>query len=242
MHIFKFTLIPFVILLLFASCKLDKPILPGDPGYVKSTPPGDTTTSKGGGNNTGTGTTTTATYYIKGTLNGKAFDWEADEATWGTGNGKNSSTDQQGVETAELQGVISSYTSTQAIPSISIGIRTYQVDLNNQDEASIIAYFNGFVTTGNWNLATDNILTAGSKKIVIYYNDANGNNFSSEGIQTGNSANIISVKQVPASLGTNESIDIKLTFSCKLYNLNGSGSSLTLSNAQASINIPDQLY
>jgi hypothetical protein len=241
----------FAISTLLWGCKLDKPILPGDPGYVKSTTTGNTTgtgtgtgttgtgTSTGG---TGTGTTTSASYYVKGTLGGKAFDWEVDYTNWGTGDGKNSSTDQNGIETAELDGVISSYTSTSAIPAISIGFRTYQVDLNNQDQTAIIAYFNSYVTTGNWNLATDGILAPSTKKIVFYYNDANGNSYSSEGIQTGSTANITSVKQVPSSSGVRESVDIQLTFSCELYNLNGSGSNIMLTNAQASINIPDQLY
>lgn len=240
MRVFKLTLLFLTALLLFfASCKLDKPILPGDPGYVKSTLPGDTTTT---GNGSGGSTNTSATYYVKGTLNGKAFDWEADYKNWGTGDGKNSSTDPNGIETAELDGIISSYTSTTSIPDIGIGFRTYQVDLNNQSQTAIIAYFNGFVTTGNWDLATNSNLTPNTKNIVIYYDDANGNSYSSEGVQTGNTANVTSVKQVAASLLERESLDIKVTFSCRLYNLDGSGSSITLTNAQASINIPDQLY
>lgn len=244
MSLFKSCIIVFIIILSYSACKLDKPIIPDN---LQSSSSGNgTTTGSGSGSGSGsggsgTGSSTNATYYIKGTLNGQAFTWNVDYVTWGTGNAKLSTIDQKGVETAELDGMISNYASSQAIPSISIGFRTYQINMVNSDQSAVSAYFNTFINAGSWDYATDNALTANTQKIAIYYNDANGNAYSSEGVQTGSTATISSVKQVAASLGVNESLDIKLSFSCKLYNLDGSGKSITLTNVQASINVPDNL-
>jgi hypothetical protein len=214
MSISKSKLLLFSAAILLASCKKDKTVSP------------DSTSSQ--------------QYYVKGTLNGNAFDWEVDNKNWGLGFGMTVSTDQNNNQVAELQGAISSYTSKQAVPNLSVGFRTFQV--GNLDQPAMTAYFNGFITTGNWDFATDDILADGIKKIVIYYNDTNGNSYSSAGLQTGNTANITSVKQVPALLGKEASLDIKLTFSCTMYNLNGYGPNITLSNTQANINVPDLLY
>ena len=214
MRISKSKLLLFSAAILLASCKKDKTVNPN------------------GG--------TSQQYYVKGTLNGQAIDWEVDNKTWGLGYGMTVSTDQNNNGVAELQGVISSYTSNHGVPAISVGIRTFQI--NNPAQTALTAYFNGFITAGNWNFATNDILTLGTKEIVIYYNDANGNSYSSEGVQASNTASITSVKQVTPPTGINGAIAVNLTFSCTLYNLDGYSPSITLTNAQVNIRVLNVLY
>lgn len=185
---------------------------------------------------------TSAQYYIIGAVNNKTFNWEVDNKIWGNGYGMTVSTDQ-GIGVGELQATISADTTTHHWPSIGIGFGTYQVG-TNQSAAALTTYFNGFINTGAWNYATSNVLVNGAKEITIYYTDADGNNYSSAGLQTaGSVVSVTSVKQITYASGIKAWLDITVAFSsCTLYNLNGYSSSITLSDVQAHIHLPNLLY
>jgi hypothetical protein len=182
-------------------------------------------------------TTITAAYYFKGTLNGQALTWQAtnDMTGYYTGSAGTLSNDQ-GVITGGLTALLSASTGLQ--PQLGIEFRTFQVN-TSQD---IPAYFNGFVNTGAWAFATTADYPAGVKAIAIYYTDSTGKQYSSIGSQAGNSSNVAAVTPIPAQLGTNESLKIKATFSCTLYPVDGTGSNLSLTGAEATVLLEDLLY
>jgi hypothetical protein len=182
--------------------------------------------------------TITAEYYLKGTLNGKAVTWQAaidGSPGYVTGSSGALSLDQ-GVTTGELTALLSATTGYQ--PQLGVGFRTFNVNYN-QD---IPAYFNSFVNTGAWAYAVNDNHTAGVKAIAIYYTDAQGKTYTSVGAQTGGSANVVAVTPEAARVGSNESLKIKLTFSCTLYPTDGTGATLALTNAEATVLLEDLLH
>ncbi len=182
--------------------------------------------------------TITAEYYFKGTLNGQAVTWQAAiDGTPGffTGSSGALSVDQ-GVTTGELTALLSA--STGFKPQLGIGFRTFNVNYN-QD---IPAYFNSFVNIGAWGFAVNDNHTVGVKAIAIYYTDAQGKTYSSVGSQTAGSANVLVVSPEAARVGSNESLKIKLTFSCTLYPTDGTGATLPLANAEATVLLEDLLH
>jgi len=185
-----------------------------------------------------TAPTITATYYFQGTLNGQVTTWQITDGVNGyvTGSSANTTSDSQGEVTGGLTALVSS--SSGYVPQIGIEFRTFQVN-TSQD---ITSYFNGFVTTGVWAYASTSAYTAGTKAITIYYTDSQGLGYSSIGAQNGSNANVMSVTQVPATLFSNESLQINLTFNCKLYPVNGTGSTITLTNGKATVLLEDLLY
>jgi hypothetical protein len=212
-----------IVVLFFTSCKKDN----------SATKPGSTTTTS----TTTTSTTITSTYYLKGTLNGQDLIWQVADGPQDYVTGSSSSLSRaQGVTTGGLTALLSASTGLQ--PQLGIEFRTLQVDYT-QDYPT---YFNAFVNTGTWVYAANNNYTAGAKAIAIYYTDAQGKAYSSIGSQTGSSANVASVTAIPAQLGSNESLKIKLTFSCKLYPADGTGSTLSITNADATVLLEDLLY
>lgn len=219
----------------FSGCKLDKP----DFSHVIINS-SSTNTSGGNGSGSNPSGNITAPYYFKGTLNGQSILWQADPDSYNddysVGSASSLSLDK-GNESGALTASISGPTLVR--PEFAVEFRTFQVN-TSQD---IPAYFNTFVNTGAWTFATSNSdLSSNAKTLVVDYTDAQGNQYSSLGAQTGNSITVVSVTQIPASLGTNESLKIKLTFSCKLYPATSSGTTLTLSNAEATLLLKDMLY
>jgi len=242
MSLIKFTLIFFAASLLFASCKVDKPILPGDPGYVQSTPPGGgSTTGTGSGGNGNTGNGNSANYYIKGSLNGTAFDWEAttDYKDWITNSVFVGNIDS-GITTGALQAGF--YSAQTNLPAINIAFGTMQVNYNTLDSAAIAKYFYSFMTTGSWSYALNNNNGQPNVKVVeILYSDANGGNYSSLGPQNNSTFNIVSITKLNTTINGVDGLVMKVTFSCTLYKGDGSGKTITLTNGESTVEMDDNL-
>jgi len=172
-------------------------------------------------------------YYIKGTLNNSLIDWEVtdDNTNWITATASQGS-NNQGVFTGSLTAQI--YAAKGYQPLIGIDFRTLY--LSYEDDKT--AYFNGFVTTGSWNFASTPFYNKGSKSVIVYYTDSQGNPYSSVGAQAG-SLKVVSVTRIPAILVNNEALKIKVAFSCTLYPLSGTGSTVTLTNVDATMYMED---
>jgi hypothetical protein len=178
--------------------------------------------------------TITATYYFQGTLNGQLTTWQVTNGVIGyvAGSEPNAS-----INAAVVNGITALLSANTGTLQLGIEFRTFEAPAQN-----IPTYFDGFVNTGAWAYATTSAYTAGTKAIAIYYTDSQGNAYSSIGAQSGGSANVMSVTQVPATLITNESLQISLTFNCTLYPVSGTGSNITLTNGKASVLLEDLLY
>lgn len=184
------------------------------------------------------GSTITAAYYFKGTLNGHALTWQAAiDGSPGYFTGSRSSTSlYQGINTGGLTALLSGASGSS--PQLGVEFRTFSIDLS-QD---VPAYFNSFVNTGVWVYATGSNYTPGTKAIAIYYTDSTGKQYSSFGTQAGSTANVLTVTPLPAQLGINESSKIKLTFACTLFPVDGTGNTLSLTNAEATVMLEDLLH
>lgn len=212
----------------FSGCKLDKP------DFSKISTNINSTTNTSGGTSP---VNVTAEYYLKGTLNGKALTWQVDPSSvYATGTSSALSMDKGNI-TGELTATISEFNNSKPL----FGVEFRNIQVNTSED--ITAYFNSFINTGTWPFATSlSDLTSMAKSLVIDYTDDKGNAYSSVGPQTGNNATVVSVTQIPKQLGTAESLKIKLTFSCQLYPVDGIGSSLTLSNAEATVHLEDLIH
>jgi len=197
-----------------SGCKLDGDVLPAD-AVLKST---DSVT------------TTTSEYYFKGTLNGQTVNWPVtgDINGWFTGSGSATS-NNAGDITGSLSALITAAKAQN--PAFEVEFGTFHV-LPTDVKSTI---FNAFIQPGSFAYGTDNN-AIDAKFITISYTDSQGNFYTSAtGTQTGSTANVVSVTPVPAGLGTNESLKIKLTFSCTLYPIIATGTSITLTNAEATV-------
>jgi len=182
------------------------------------------------------GTTTSDAYYFKGTIDGKAVNWTvtANEADgWNTGTGSNLS-----VGTGDNIGGLSASIDATKGGNLSIGAEFRTMNYKDSDDKP--AYLKSFITAGSWAFDTDNGFTVGTKTITIQYIDASGNQYSSDGVQTG-SANVTSVTVVPGDSGLPESLKIKLTFSCTLYPDDVTGTPIQLTNGEATLRMLDLL-
>src|SRR5579872_7111283 len=182
----RFTPALFLVLSLFSACKKD---------------------SNNGSN------TSTSEYYFKGTLNGKATDWEATTTGNGWATGSSSSlSNNAGEISGGITALLTNFPAQQ--PQLGIEFKTFDKGAN----ADATTVFNGFVKTGAWAFASTTDYTIGTKSIVVYYTDSSGNQYSSIGSQTGSSANILSVTQVTGdAYNADTGLKIKLTFNCTLY-------------------------
>jgi hypothetical protein len=206
---------------IFSACKND---------------PVDYSVKNTAGTTGGTTTTVTSDLYFKGSLNGTAFNWAVTDGLtgWVTGSASALSTDKGDV-TGSLIALISASTTLQ--PQIGIQFSTYFVASGNDK----LTYFNSFVTTGAWALATNNSQTVGTKAIIMQYTDSKGKAYTSIGTQTGASVNIVSATPVAATPGVNASLKIKLTINCALYPVDNTGGPLLLSNGEATLMLENLL-
>ena len=219
MKISKFAPLLIVTILFLSACTLDPPIFP------KTTSSSRTTT------------TTKSGYYLKGTLNNQAVDWEVTDNITGWLSGSNSemTTDSQGDISGGLSAAI--VASAGLEPEIQIEFHTFQVAAGGDKSA----YFHSFITTGPWIFAASSNIPVTPQTLVIDYIDDAGKAYTSEGMQTGNSANIVSVTPIAATGSSAESLKIKLTFNCNLYPIDGSSGTITLTNAEATVKLEDRL-
>jgi len=180
--------------------------------------------------------TITAEYYIKGSLNSKAIAWQVTDGFtgWNTGTLGATSLDQGNV-TGSLTGYIGDAKIFK--PQIGFEFRTYQFIFGNDKPT----YFNNFIKTGTWQLATVQNTALNKQFIVVTYTDAADKAYTSIGDQTGNSVTVISVTKIPAQIGTHEGLKIKLTAKCTLYPVAGTGTSITLKDVEATIWLEDLL-
>jgi hypothetical protein len=205
-----------------SGCKLEGDVLP--PGAVAT-----------GINPVTNPTTITGEYYFKGTLNGQNLTWQTTDGVKGWVIGSAAATSNNaGDITGSLSALISQAQTLN--PQIGVEFGTYHV-LPTDDKKTI---FNTFIQIGALAFGTDHN-AIGVKFINITYTDSQGNFYTSAtGAQTGSSVNIISVTQVPATLGSGETLKIKLTFNCKLYSIDALPA-LTLTNAEATVSLENLL-
>ena len=173
----------------------------------------------------------TATYYFKGTLNGQLLTWQAanDGSQAYVTNGYTNSSVNQGIGTGSTTAVL--LASGTFMPRLGIEFRTFQVNSNQ----NFTDYLNGFLNTGSWAYATDGKYTPGNKAVAVYYTDRTGKQYTSIGSQTGNIVNVIAVSPIATQPGGYQNFKIKLTFACTLYPVDGTGSTLSLTDAEATV-------
>ena len=214
---------------LFSACQKDP--VNYKAFYAAQAAAGTGTTS--GTGTTGTGTTNSSGYYVNGTLNNTAIAWQGGTSATGFSIGGLAALQQNsGVETGSLSALLSKNNTLQ--PNIGFQFQTYTVSTTDNT-----AYFETFVSTGTLPFATS-YLPGPDKVLTINYTDADGNLYSSVGAQA-SSATIVSVTKVTAQNGSNESLKIKLTFSCNLYPVGSAGAALTFDNVEATVNLENLL-
>ena len=175
--------------------------------------------------------TTNTVYYVKGTLNGQSWNWRvpADQSGYVIGSASYMSYYQGGLS-GGIAALVSAGNGIQ--PRFGIEFKTF-VKGPNDDGPTV---FKNFVTTGTWAYASTRDYTIGTKAIVVYYTDNTGKQYSSIGTQSGSSLNVISVTPVTGSVYNADSgLQIKLTFNCTLYPIDGTGNALTITNTEATV-------
>jgi len=177
-------------------------------------------------------------YYFIGTVNGSAVNWEA--STTGDGWAAGSSAElpnDQGEISGEITALLTHYPGGH--PQLGIEFKTFDKKADNDDAA---AYFNSFVTTGSWAFSNTTDYTIGDKSVVIYYLDSNGKQYNSIGSQTGSNINIISATPTSGdAYNVDSGLKIKLSLNCTLYPVDGTGSSIKITNGQVTVFLDDMI-
>jgi hypothetical protein len=219
----------------------------GATGATGSTGATGVTGSTGATGSTGstgvTGGSSVGIYYLKGTLDGKQLNWLQinDTDGWLPGVAASKSQDAKGVVTGGIGALLTN--SAPATPSIYIEFGTIHYSLDDDRSKAFTGFFNT-TTVGTWAYATDYQYPLNTKSVRVTYNDATKKAYTSEGVQTGSDFKVLTVdyipEPVPAQFGKKESVKLKVTFSCKLYPKDGTTGTLTLTNAEAVINIANE--
>lgn len=237
MKFIKPTLALFLISFLFVGCKGFSPVEFDELINVSVTVGNGGTNSGGNSGNSNI----KGEYYFKATFGTLPIDWEVDDAETKYAKGNSSSLSRgQGLTTGSLTAMIS--TKNQDFldlkPSFGVEFLTYRY-YYEEDKATI---FNAFVKTGSWPVVDDaSTVAPGSRAVVFHYTDRNGKEYSSLGGGLPQSATVVSVTPIPASLGQLESQKIKLTFHCYLYPVNKDGSTIEVTNGEATLLLRDLL-
>jgi len=182
--------------------------------------------------------TITATYYLKGTLNGQPLLWQA--ATDNSLGYIAASSAALELDKGVTTGVMTAYLAGPEAkpPGLAFEFGTFQVN-SSQD---VTAYFDSFVNTGAWTYAVSENYTVGAKAIILRYTDPQGKEYWSIGSQSSGSLNVLGATPMQALPGQLKGLKIKLAFSCTLYPKDGTGSSLSLTNAEATVLLTDLLH
>ncbi|WP_214070761.1 hypothetical protein [Mucilaginibacter sp. dw_454] len=253
-----------------AGCKLDDPDFKDPANYVNGVVAVGKTGSTGATGATGTtgvtgstgttgatgatgstgGTVTTGTdaqlstpgiYYLKGSLNGATLDWELTPGGYGgwyPGDDESTIEYPDGSVIGGVSGTLQSF--TVSAPSISISFGTISYTTNTDKHAYFYGFFGGSAIS-NWSYVTD-YTDVSVKGVQIGYADGVGNAyFTNKGDQTGSNFSVVSIETEPAKGTDLESVKIKVTFSCTLYDNKGVLPPMHLTNAEAVINISNNL-
>ena len=171
-------------------------------------------------------------YYVRGTLNGQALNWQvpANGNDWVVGSRGRIGNDM-GHIIGGITALVSGYPGFK--PQLGVEFKTFHRLPDGDGEAA----FNNFVTTGAWTYTNNEDYVVGKKEFAIYYMDSAGKEYSSiPGAQSGSTANIISATPVSGSVYNADSgLKIKLTFSCTLYPVDGTGSSIKINITDATV-------
>lgn len=179
-----------------------------------------------------------ATYFFKGTINNSKINWQVT----GVGNlnvgGGSTTSLAQGITTGALLASISGpYPLLR--PEIIVDFRTMQVSYD-QDK---FAYLKAYMTLGSWNysLTDEHNFNVGTKAVLINYTDEAGKQYTTIGSQSGSKFSLNKVTVLPAEFGLNDCLKINFKFSCKLYPVDGTGAALTLSDAESTLRLENNL-
>lgn len=227
-----------LMLLSLAGCGLPQVIKPnttGEPVITIPVIPGTPTVDP-------PSNTVTGEYYFKGSVDGKTVNWSTSATAkgWTEGWANSSSRGTEDV-TGSMGGTLSEMPSFKH--QLTVEFKTIQILYT----ANKSAVFKNFVKLGAWNFATDDSKVINTKFLSIHYSDANEKHYSTlGGSQTGSVSNILSATPIPASLGTEEGLKVKLTFNCKLYPVDSgnqpmAGQPITITNGEATIRLTNSL-
>ena len=182
--------------------------------------------------------TSNSVYYVRGTLNGQAWNWQvpADQNTYVVGSSSILPNDQ-GTISGGITALVSAYPGFQ--PQLGIEFKTFK--RGPDDDAPTV--FNSFVTAGAWAYSGTLDYTIGTKAVVIYYTDNTGKQYTSIGAQSGSSFKVESATPVMGDIyNSDPGLRIKLTFNCVLYPRDGTGNAMTITNTEATVFLDDLLY
>jgi hypothetical protein len=221
----------FLFTIALSSCKLDYPVTPTEANTIPIKgyyPPDSTGTNPDD-------PTTPGEYYFTCSLDGTRLNWQTTDGFngWVTGSA-GATSNNQGDITGSLIATISDSKNFQ--PQIGIEIGNFHV-LPDGDRADA---FNSLVKPGEWNFGVENN-AIDAKFITISYVDATGKMYTSALATQAGTVTIVSATPIPKELGFDDSIKIKLTFSCLLYPVDKTGPPLTLVAGEATVRLENLL-
>ena len=196
------------LLLCFMSCQKEVDVLLGSGGS------GGT---GGGGGGGGTGGGSTFPHYFIGTVGSTAVKYEADDLNSTYSCGISQPENSLGFTDFDI------YEGTVFLNLSDISKNTIRVHLLKYfDHEPTAAERTAMIKTGAYPFGVGNVNSTTVNGAAIDFIDANGNNwFSETGSQTGSTFTITEL--VTNTTGTSGKI-FKATFSCKLYDINGTNS------------------
>jgi hypothetical protein len=138
-----------------------------------------------------TGDKSNSEYYIKGTIAGKAINWQATNTGvgWAAGSWSVLPNDQGNIS-GGMAALFTNYPG--GTQHFAIEFKTIVKHLD--DDAT--AVFKDFVKPGAWTYANDQDYVIGTKSVVVYYTDSSGKEYWSIGAQS-NAALILSRPRMP---------------------------------------------
>ncbi|MBS1521958.1 MAG: hypothetical protein JST50_13235 [Bacteroidetes bacterium] len=178
-------------------------------------------------------TTPTTEYYVQGTLNHQAWNWPvpADGSGYLVGT-RGALSNDQGTITGGITALVSGNNGSFQ-PQLGIEFKTISKPMDS-DAATVLS---NFITTGSWAFSSSSSdYTVGNKSVVIYYTDNTGKQYSSIGSQSGTNFMVESKTAVSGSIyNTDPGLKVKVSFSCILYPIDGTGGVLAAEDVEATV-------